>query len=118
MAAFNIPPKLDKWIVFIVTLVWAGLHSMRSTGIVLGLIENAVISLLIAGIFTLLYIAWCAICRWIARRARKDPDSGRVRMLANVAYGAFLLISNLPLFNLTVRVDLPRPVSIHSSSTD
>jgi hypothetical protein len=115
MAALNIPQKVDQWIVFIVTLVWATFRSMQSTGIAFGLIESAVISLLIAGIFTLLYIALYALCRWIARRARKDPDSGRVRIFANVAYGAFFLLSVLPLFNLTVTVDLPRPVSIHSS---
>lgn len=78
-ARMNIPQSVDKWIVFICMVTVAMIDFGRSTGIAFEPVEFLVISLLLAAAFTISYVVWCAFCRWLSRRLRRELNAGILR---------------------------------------
>jgi hypothetical protein len=112
----NIPQKADKWIVFVATLVLAMVGDVRHPGFAGDPFLWCVGSVLIAVLLTLIYVIWCAFCRWLARRLRTDSLSKRVRFVSNTIFFALLILGVfLPVRKVTV--GLPAPVN-HTTPPD
>jgi len=103
-APMTVPPKADKWIVFISTMTLALLHYALGTSLYIA----CVFSIAIAVILTMMYVLWCALGRFLARRLVIDPIAGRVRTVSNVTYAALLLgAAFLPIPHFTVEIPVP-----------
>jgi hypothetical protein len=87
----NIPQKADKWIFFVCTFALGRVEYSRSTGLHFAPVEWLVDSVVIAVLLTLVYVIWCAFCRWLARRLRRPSISENVRTVSNAMFFALLM---------------------------
>jgi hypothetical protein len=107
-ARMNIPQSVDKWIVFICMVMVAMIDFGRSTGIAFEPVEFLVISLLLAAAFTISYVVWCAFCRWLSRRLRRELNAGILRTVCNVTFFALILLAIfVPIRKFTVTISVP-----------
>src|ERR1700736_2087855 len=100
----KIPQKADKWIVFVGTLALALLNYTVRTHLYFA----CVFSITIAVMLTVMYVLWCALDRFLARRLAIHPTAGRVRTVSSATNAALLLgASFVPIPNFTVEIPVP-----------
>jgi hypothetical protein len=104
----KIPPKADKWIVFVGMFGVAVADYPRGPGLPFEPIMGCVLTVSFAMLFMVAYITWSAVFGWVARRFLNAVNVGHIRVFANgLFFLGILLAIFLPGHTGTVTVRIP-----------
>lgn len=108
----SVPERADKWVVMLVMLAIAGFYLFTSTGIELTVTDVIVIPGAFGVIGTIIYLAWRAVCRVVARLLGGKFSRGSVRAFTNGVFAAVILALMLqpvffPGYKHTVTIQMP-----------